>query len=173
MLFYAGLLAQAPRSASALQGLLSDHFGVPIKLHQFIGRWLPIAESDRSCLGPARRNNALGANTVAGSRFWDQQANFRVQVGPLTHAEYCEFLPSGSAFRLLVQLTRFFAGQAFDFEVQLVLKAAEVPRCRLGSGGGSAQRLGWSTWLKREEGAPDAGDAVFSGDLTRLGALAD
>jgi len=173
LLFYAGLLAQLPRSASALQGLLSDYFGVTVTIAQCQGQWLPIAETERSVLGPARRNNTLGVNTVAGRWFWDQQANFRVRVGPLTYAAYCGFLPTGSAFPPLVQLTRLFAGQAFNFDVQLVLKAGEVPRCGLGSTGADAPRLGWSTWLKTEEFIDDADDAVFTDAPTRLGALAD
>ena len=43
LLFYAGLLAQHPRSASALAGLLQDYFGVPVAVTQFIGQWLPLA----------------------------------------------------------------------------------------------------------------------------------
>ena len=31
LLFYAGLLAQQPRSASALAGMLQDYFGVPVR----------------------------------------------------------------------------------------------------------------------------------------------
>ena len=89
------------------------------------------------------------------------------------YAAYCEFLPSGSAIRPLVQLTRFFAGQEFDFDVQLVLKAGEVPRCALGHADDGAPRLGWSTWLKTEEFIDDADDAVFADAPTHLGAMAD
>ncbi len=173
LLLYAGLLAQAPRSASALQGLLSDYFGVPVTVEQFRGQWLPIAESERSVLGPRGRNNVLGVNTVAGRWYWDQQADFSVRVGPLSYAAYGDFLPTGRAFGPLVQLTRFYAGQAFNFDIQLVLEAAEVPRCGLGSHDDGATRLGWSTWLKTDEFTTDADDAVFGGDPTYLGALAD
>ena len=53
LLFYAGLLAQHPRSASALEGLLQDYFGVPVQVTQFIGQWLPLSEANRSRLGVA------------------------------------------------------------------------------------------------------------------------
>ncbi|RMF87369.1 MAG: type VI secretion system baseplate subunit TssG, partial [Nitrospinota bacterium] len=72
--------------------------------------------------------------------------------------------------RRLVQLTRFFAGQEYDFEVQLVLKATEVPRCRLGESGEHAPRLGWSAWLKDGEFRRDAEDAVFADHLSPAGA---
>ena len=50
-------------------------------------------------------------------------------------------LPSGEAFARLVGLTRFYADQEWDFDVQLILKAAEVPACRLGETGARARGL--------------------------------
>ena len=164
LLFYDGLLAQHPRSASALTSLLADYFTVPVDVIQFVGQWLPLSESNRSRLGPRPANNTLGLNAVAGGRVWDQQAEFVVRVGPLTHSEFSQFLPLSQAFQQLVGLVRFYAGQEFDFDVQLILRAAEVPGCRLGATGEFAPRLGWSTWLKTGEFAHDAADAVFVGD---------
>ena len=165
LLYYVGLLAQQPRSASTLGGLLQDYFSVPVNITQFVGRWLPLSEANRTRLGAGEVNNVLGESAVAGSCAWDQQARFRLRVGPLTFAQFCQFLPSGSAFRPLVAVTRFYAGEELDFDVQLVLKAAEVPGCRLGQTGAQAPRLGWSTWLKSGEFAHNAEDAVFAGDV--------
>jgi type VI secretion system protein ImpH len=167
LLFYVGLLAQHPRSANALEGVLRDYFGVPVRAVQFAGEWLPLSQASRSRLGSEEANNALGVNTVAGERVWDQQAKFMLRVGALSWTQYCQFVPSGSAFRPFVELTRFFVGQEHDFDIQLTLKAAEVPWCRLGETGESAPRLGWSTWLKTREFAHDAEGAVFTGHLTR------
>jgi type VI secretion system protein ImpH len=173
LLFYAGLLAQHPRSASALEGLLTDYFGVPVRVGQFIGQWLPLSEASRSRLGPREANNALGISAVAGSNVWDQQAKFRLRLGPLTFAEFCRFLPPGGAFRPLVGLAHFYAGEECDFDVQLVLKAAEVPACRLGETGNHAPRLGWSTWLKSREFLCDAEDAILAGRLASSGASSE
>ena len=167
LLFYAGLLAQRPHSASALCGILQDYFGVPVTVAQFVGEWLPLATTDRSCLGMGATNNALGSTAVCGDRVWDQQATFRLQLGPLPYAAFCRFLPTGSALQPLLGMTRFYAGEESDFTVQLTLKAAEVPGCRLGETGAQAPRLGWSTWLKTREFCTDATDAVFSSRLTR------
>jgi type VI secretion system protein ImpH len=171
LLFYAGLMAQHPRSASALEGLLAAYFEVPVRTVQFAGQWLPLPEEDRSRLGVGEANSALGVNTVLGTRVWDQQAKFVLQVGPLTYAEFCDLLPSGTAFTRLVQLTRFFVGQEFEFDVRLVLRAADVRQCRLGETGSDAPRLGWSTWLKTREFPQDVDDAVLTGGLTRIGAF--
>jgi type VI secretion system protein ImpH len=170
LLFYTGLLAQHPRSASALEGLLKDYFEVPVTVTQFIGQWLPLSEANRSRLGWGEVNNALGVSAVAGKHVWDQQAKFRLQLGPLTFTEFRRFLPSSDGFRTLVAITRLSAGEEFDFDVQLILRGAEVPWCRLGGSGEHAMRLGWSTWLKSLEFTFDADDAIFAARLSRTGA---
>ena len=165
LVFYAGLLAQHPHSASALEGLLKDYFEVPVTVSQFLGQWLPLSVTNRSRLGPREANNVLGGSAIAGRHVWDQQAKFKLCLGPLTFAEFCQFLPSGNTFQTLVEVSRFYAGEEYDFDVQLLLKAAEVPWCRLGGGEETAARLGWSAWLKTQEFTDDAADAIFAGRL--------
>lgn len=172
LLYYAGLLAQRPRSATALQALLEDYFGVPVRITQFEGQWLFLSEENRTRLGRSDgANNALGRTAVLGARVWDQQAKFRVRLGPLDLRQFLDLLPSGTAFRPLAELARFFAGQELDFDVQLVLKAAQVPRCRLGDTSAEGPRLGWSTWLKTAEFTADAEDTMLAGPVTRIGAI--
>jgi type VI secretion system protein ImpH len=86
--------------------------------------------------------------------------------------QFSELLPSGPRFRVLAQLARFFVGQGLGFDVQLVLKAEDVPVCRLGERGPRAPRLGWSTWLPRGAGAGDVDDTVLGRRWT-WGALPD
>jgi type VI secretion system protein ImpH len=162
LLFYAGLLAQLPRSASAVAGLLSDYFGVPTSVVQFVGEWLPIPVESQTRLGAEGANNALGSSAVAGSRAWDPQARFRLRVGPLAFRRFCDFLPAGSAFRPLATLTRLMVGEPPSFDVQLVLAAPEVPACEATGREDRAARLGWSSWLKSREFVRDADDAVFA-----------
>jgi type VI secretion system protein ImpH len=165
------LLLQHPRSAAALQGLLTEYFQVAVKIVQLIGEWLPLCEEDRTRLGAAHDNNALGISTVLGNRVWNQQAKFGIEIGPLTLDAFYRFLPSGSAHRSLMLLVRFFAGQELNFDVKLVLTAAEVPSMRLGEVGERAPRLGWSTWLKTREFTHDAEDTILRGAVTLIGAL--
>jgi type VI secretion system protein ImpH len=166
LLFYAGLLGQHPRSASAIGNVLSDYFAMPVAVAQFVGQWLEITEENRTKLGDA--NNTLGLSAVAGTQIWDQQAKFKLRVGPLQYLDFKRLLPGGDAYRPFVQLARFCAGQEYDFDLQLVLKAPEVPGCRLGD---QEARLGFSSWLKTGEFERDADQVMFSGGLTRLGAL--
>jgi type VI secretion system protein ImpH len=167
LLYYSGLIAQQPRSASALQAILSDYFHVPVIVRQFIGAWLRVDDHNRTRLGRGDSNNELGTTTMLGSKCWDQQAGFTLVVGPLRFQQFREFLPCADGFSSLVELTRFFVGLTLDFDVQLVLQAAEVPGCRLAGPGPEALRLGWSSWLKTKEFSRDA-EAVLGSHLTRM-----
>jgi type VI secretion system protein ImpH len=51
-----------------------------------------------------------------------------------------------------------YCGQHFFWDVQLVLRADEVPEIHLGQAG----RLGWTTWLKTKTFACDADDLILN-----------
>jgi type VI secretion system protein ImpH len=165
LLRYAGLIAQRPHSASALAGMLRDYFGTPVEVDQFRGRWHSLEERELSYLEPEGIHNQLGVGAVAGDAVWNQQAMFRVRFGPLPFHRFREFLPDGNAFRKAVDLIRYFADRALEFEIQLVLLAEEVPWLQLSGETPDSPRLGWSGWLKTEEFPHDAADPVFAGIL--------
>ncbi len=158
LLVYAGLIAQRPHSASALEGILRDYFTVPVATRPFVGQWLPLEPEDRSRLGA--RNSRLGADLVCGDRVWDNQSRFRIRLGPLGFAAFRAFLPRGSAWRPLNDLVRFLVGKELDFDVQLVLRKEEIPECRLGAGA-VPPMLGWTTWVKSGPSPEDASNLVL------------
>jgi type VI secretion system protein ImpH len=131
---------------------------VATRIEQFHGQWLALEEESLTRLGEA--NNELGVNTIAGARVWDNQSKFRVRLGPLTFGEFMNFLPVGSAFAPLTKLVRLLAGEEFDFDVQLVLKAGEVPM--LMTDATRLPMLGWTTWLKTREFVRDDSQVVLS-----------
>lgn len=162
LLLYAGLIAQRPHSASALRGILRDYFSVPVEIDQCVGDWYELEAADRCHLSDELERNQLGEGSFLGDEVWNQQGRFRVRVGPLGLERFLEFLPDGRAMARLVELTRYLVGQATAFDVQVFLRAAEVPYCRLDDEGADAPRLGWMGWLKTGEFAADADDAVFA-----------
>ena len=162
LLLYAGLIAQRPHSASALAGILRDYFSVPIEIDQCLGSWYELEGADRSYLSEEQERNQLGEGAFIGEEIWDQQARFRIRVGPVGFERFREFLPTGSAMAELVELTKYITGQASAFDVQVFLRASEVPECRLDDEGADAPRLGWMGWLKTGEFLSDAGDSVFT-----------
>jgi type VI secretion system protein ImpH len=164
-LFFAGHFAHHMRSAAPLRAILSDYFRLPIEVQQYCGQWLVLDEESRSRLAHRDRaggqNSLLGMDVVLGERIWDVQSKFRLCLGPLTYQQFRRFMPSGDALLPLAQLTRSYVGPEFDFDVQLVLDAGEVPRCRLGSTAEDQPRLGWNTWLGSQPRDRDASDAIF------------
>lgn len=152
LLFYTGLLAQQPKSAEALRLILSDYFHAPVAVEQFLGAWYRLdREAQCNLDDTALDSQQLGFGAVVGDEIWDPQSRVRVVIGPLPLTRYLDFLPSGSAYRPLRTLVRFFGGDEFDFEAQLILQREEVPACELGAEGDAAPRLGWLTWSKTRE----------------------
>jgi type VI secretion system protein ImpH len=159
LIYYGGLIAQRPHSATAITSIVGDYFGVPAEVRQFTGQWLKLGENVTR-LG--RSNSALGVATIAGARVWDAQSKFRIRLGPLSLEEFRLFLPVGSAFRPATELSRLLVGLEFDFDMQLVLKAAMVPVCVLETGSDAQPRLGWTSWLKTRPVSTDDDQVVLS-----------
>lgn len=164
-LFYAGHFAHHPRSALGLEQVLADYFELTVNVKQFQGQWLALNEEDK-CMLPAGSfgplGKRLGADAVVGDRVWDIESRFRVRLGPLSYREFRDFMPSGRGLKPLCQMIRTYAGPQFDFDVQPVLRAEEVPWCKLGADGGDPARLGWNTWIRSGPSHRDADDAIFS-----------
>ena len=161
LLQYAGLLAQKPRSAAALEGILGDYFGLPITVEQFRGRWVRLAEEHRSYLHTGGVHNKLGEGTIAGDALWVTQTAFRIRVEQLSWQRFRSFLPGQPALKRLGELVRFFVDGKLTFDVQLVLAAKEVPRCCLGGGEPETARLGMAAWLITKGAACAAEDTVL------------
>ena len=166
LLHYGGLLARRPRPAAGLEGLLQDYFGVPIEVEQFTGQWFLTNPEALTAIGRLGQNHRLGIDAVLWERVFDPQARFRVKVGPLTLPQFRDFLPTGDAYKSLVELTRFYAGEEFSFDVQPVLKPDEVPWCVLGEP--RTSHLGWAMWLRTEPMADPPTQPVFQARSAHL-----
>ena len=172
LLRYAGQFGHFPRSAVALETLLADYLHIPVKIEQLLGRWLPLEVEQRTQLPgsacPGGRFNQLGGDLVIGTRVWDVQSSFGICLGPLTQRQFTRLLPDGAQLQRLRALAGMYAGPELDFEVQLKLKAGEVPMCRLGGRAASLSRLGWNSWLCSAAPASDRDDARFRASAVSL-----
>lgn len=161
-LFFAGILAQRPRSARALESILEEYFEVPVEVQQLLGGWFELDPATQCCLGDRETSSEqLGEGAVAGNEVWDQGARARIKLGPLSRSQYLDFLPNGSAHQSLRALTRFFSNDEIDFEVQLVLQRGAVPACELGSEGEASPQLGWVSWIRSGPMARDPEDTIL------------
>jgi len=160
LLPYAGYFARRVRPAVGLESLLTDYFGLPIRVEQFVGRWLQLGLEDRSKIGASGRNNGLGTSLLLGSRVWDVQGKIRIKVGPLSLASFQSLQPDTPGFRALTQFVRLYVDMEFEFDVQLILKAEDVPPCQLSAQQGA--RLGRSAWSRANPLMEDVKDAIFA-----------
>jgi type VI secretion system protein ImpH len=123
----------------------------------FVGHWMDIPEDSVCRLGESPETGRLGLTTLMGSRMWDCQSNFRIKLGPMRLVDFERMLPTGEAFARLRHWVLNYLGEIFFWDVQLVLKADEIPQTQLGSRG----RLGWTTWLRDAPLARDADELIF------------
>ena len=151
-LYQVGVLSRHVRNAEGLRAILEHFFRVPVGIEQFVPHWMALARGERTYL--AREGATLGRGGVLGARVWDAQHKFRVQIGPLTHAQYESFLPGGMRLEKLVDWIKFYLSFELDWDVRLILKNDEVPRLTLDR----TRRLGWNTWLGTRGTTRDAGD---------------
>lgn len=162
LMFYCGLLARSPRSEVVLRSLLEDYFGVAVRVEQFSGTWRSVERADLTALeGDEHPATALGSGALAGDEIWDPNNRVRIVLGPLSRAQYAEFLPTGSAHQALRALTKFFSSE-LEFEVQLIMDRAVVPGLTLDVEEPESPRLGWTCWVKSR--APfdrDPGDTII------------
>lgn len=163
LLHYAGLLGMHARSAVALEGILGDYFDVPVEVEEFVGAWYSLAPGTECRMDEDEsESQQLGGGAVVGDQIWDQQSRARIKLGPMPLEQYREFLPDGSAFQPLRAIARFFANDGIDFEVQLILKRDDVPRCQIDLDSEAPPRLGWASWLKSAPLARDPDDTILN-----------
>ncbi|MEO8241472.1 MAG: type VI secretion system baseplate subunit TssG [bacterium] len=154
---FAGHLAAGTRTAEGLVSILSAFFAAPVHLQQFIGAWLDLEPDDRWQLGRAA---GLGRSTSIGTRVWSRASKFRILVGPLTLPDYKRLLPGQGSLERLEAIVRNHVGDSLDWDVNLILRAADVPRAALG---GANSALGQTTWVgMRRDRTHDANDLYLS-----------
>jgi type VI secretion system protein ImpH len=153
-LHFSGLLARQVRNADGLRAWLAGYFRVPVRIEQFVGHHLRLPAEDLTRIGVDGDGARIGVGAVLGARVWDRQHKFRIELGPLSLAQYENFLPGGTAITRLVALVRQYLCLELEWDARLVLQKSEVPRARLGRYG----RLGWTSWLGQYRRAQDAGD---------------
>lgn len=155
---FSGHLAPGPRHPQGLASMLSVFFRTPVRIQDFIGTWLRLEPEDRWTMGGAV---PLGEGTSLGSQVWSRSAKFRIRIGPLRAAEFERFLPGGASLVRLSAIVRNYIGDAMDWDVNLILRAEDIPEARLGA----TTRLGQTSWIGDISTKQDADDVFISPDF--------
>lgn len=157
--YYAGLLRTAPRSAQLIAQVVGEHFQVPVRLTQFIGKWFELSPDQCTRLGTAEAT--LGVTACCGTRVWQRDARLQLKIGPLRKRSFDRFLPGEDAFVALERLLQVLGGPTLEYQVQLILAKEDVGPLALDSHRSVAGRLGRDGWLMSRPSDADSTDATY------------
>ncbi len=157
---FAAIQQRRQLSGPQLRAWLSAHFGVPVELESFIGRWVRLPEEAHTRLGS--RGGVLGHSAVVGERLWQRDLRVRLRLGPLDRERFRHFLPGAPGARALQRLLTLACGVSLEFEVCLRLRREDVQPIELRSDAGEqAARLGWTSFLGSRPALHDREDLVY------------
>lgn len=138
--YYSGLLGHHARDPLSLARILSDFFGVAFRVEEFVPRWIPIGQSDRSSLG--HLGCAIGESAVLGENFWDAKTKFRLIAGPVDREQLERLALNAQARAFLHRWMGQWVGFELEWELRIEVLPAEAPAAQLGSS--RLGRTGWS-----------------------------
>ena len=122
--YYAAALRQRPVSAELMADVLADYFGVPLRIESFVSTWHVRPSNEHSLLN--RSNVSLGQGAMLGARCRRRDLRLRLYLGPLTRAQFDDFLPGHSAALALKNMLSLFGLPCMQYEIRLILRAADV-----------------------------------------------
>ncbi|OYO29871.1 type VI secretion system baseplate subunit TssG [Janthinobacterium sp. PC23-8] len=157
---HAAVLRQRPVSSESMGEVLGDYFGVPVRIESFVNAWHTRASDERSLLGVA--NVSLGQGVMLGERCRRSDLRLRLWIGPLSRAQFDEFLPGSSAGLALRSMLSLFGLPSVQFEIRLILRAADVHGVTLAAGmAGGGACLGQTARLQTEEAMRDCDEMHY------------
>lgn len=158
---YVAAARHRPMSAAYAERIVSDHFRVPVRIEQFVGRWCAVPEREWSRLGGTRADArpVLGSSALIGARVWQRDLRVRLHIGPLTRERFESFLPGADGAAALAKMLTLLLGLCLEFEVRLLLRAEDVRGVTLPEKtepGVRTGRLGWDAFLVSKRAAQHA-----------------
>jgi type VI secretion system protein ImpH len=156
--YFASALRHRPASAASIARVLSEYFGQEFKLTQFVGAWYDVPQAQQTSLGST--NATLGSSAMVGARVWQRHLRLGLRIGPLARSQFDSFLPGGKAAKALTQMLTMFTGLCLEYDVALVLRAADVQGTTLAPERANG-RLGWDSYLITEGQSQDRADVRY------------
>ena len=139
---HAGHLSRHGRDPEGLEKILRNYFKVPVNIISNVPQWMPLTSREQAQLGAGRRL-PRGVSAFLGVAVRDVQHKFRLEIGPLSAAEYARFLPGENAVNELRDWIRQYLGIEYAWDVRVLIRGDEIPGTVLSGDG----KLGYSTGL--------------------------
>ena len=159
-LFYSGRLIQKDMNVEGLCAILSGYFNTRVLMEQFTGQWISIPLSDQCRLGESEETGLMGKTCIIGKRIFDINQKFRLVIGPMSLDLYQKLVPGEKGFSHLKSWVDNYVGMSFDWDLQLILKAEEIPDFKTDK----QIRLGYTSWFKKRKDQEDADNLILSGN---------
>ncbi len=155
LIYYSGLFSQQVRTSTGLKQILRSHFGIPVKIDQFVGQWKNLIDDVRTRLAdfnhPTGCNACLGRSAMIGSKAWFAQGKIRIILGPLNRQQLNQFAPGTYTLKALNELVRMYVGMENDYEFIIRTKKSEIPE-HIQLSKKTPPIIGWNTWLANKPG---------------------
>ncbi|QDT61488.1 hypothetical protein SV7mr_40240 [Stieleria bergensis] len=158
-LFYSGNFSCQSKSPERLQSMLSEYFGVPCQIEEFVGQWVALPSECYFRLGDDPASATLGEACTLGSHVWNCQQKFRVTVGPVNWQDFQRMLPGGASLDRLTAMVRNYIGDEWNWDLNIVLQREDVPSWQLGEG-----QLGQTVWSDAAGVKQDSRDLLIAGN---------
>lgn len=152
---YAMQIRSRTATASQIEGMYSEYFGVPVNAEQLIGEWAVLPAADQAQLG--RANVSLDGGVMLGGRTYRCDARARLRIGPLDRERHQSFLPGYPAALRLNAMLKLHCGVGMTWEVHLVQRAQDMQGTRLDAG----DRLGVSCRLLSGSATRDHDELMY------------
>lgn len=173
LIFYAGLLSQQTRPASAMKQMLSHYFDVPVDIQEFVGQWQDLIDDVRSKLPtpaqPKGQNACLGRSAILGGKGWFAQGKLRVVLGPLNAEQFRRFAPGTKNLASLNEMTKMYTGAHVECEFVLRVERDDIPN-RIQLKQKNPPTIGWDTWLASKPGIEKRGTLDITVSTGRINA---
>ena len=151
---YAGFGAARVCSPTMLEQTLNHHFGLSVRINEFKGQWEAMPLDVRSQLADRKSNgmnNMLGLNALLGSRCWNAQNRFEVEIIDIEYEQFMTFSPGSEKLNALYKLIKLKVGTELDFDLTLKIQKNKLHAAKISSLGHSTDRppqLGWNSRLQ-------------------------
>lgn len=150
LLRYSGLFSQSVRTTSGLRRMLSEHFEYPIVIEELQGQWQELLPDMRTHLAskqyPRGCNAILGNSAKLGRKGWFMQNKISIGIGPLNTDQFDSLAPGSRKLAALKEMVRFYVGIEQDFEINIMLRRADLSK-PLTLSGKKRPIMGWNTWF--------------------------
>ena len=148
LIFYSGLLTQKVHTASGLQQILQNHFGISVEVKEFIGQWQDLIPDVRTRLSRKHIdfNNCLGKSVMLGQKGWFSQGKIRIILGPLSKSQLNQFAPGTNTLKALDEIVRLYVGVEHDYDFIMKIKKKDISE-KPSLSTKNPVIMGWNTWL--------------------------